>query len=140
MKSPGEKINRGETLFSIVQQGKKLAIKAPVSGVVLQQNDALLDDASLLNSDPYAAGWVYLLKPLNWRSEMSSFFMGEPYGTWLKAEFARLKDFFATGMKIKDAQMLVPVLQDGGEIREGVLKNFGPEVWEEFQSRFINHK
>jgi hypothetical protein len=32
------------------------------------------------------------------------------------------------------------VLQDGGEIKEGVLKNFGPEVWEEFQSSFINRK
>jgi glycine cleavage system H lipoate-binding protein/ABC-type phosphate transport system substrate-binding protein len=140
MKSPGEKISRGETLFTIVQQGKKIEIKSPLSGVVLQHNEALLDDASLLNSDPFTAGWVYMLKPLNWRTEMSSFFMGEPYGIWLKAEMARLRDFFATGLKFKDSQMLVPVLQDGGEIREGVLKNLGPEVWEEFQSGFINRK
>ncbi|MFO7668622.1 MAG: hypothetical protein R6W31_03100 [Bacteroidales bacterium] len=140
MKSPGEKISRGETLFTIVQKGKKIEIKSPLSGIVLQHNEALLDDASLLNSDPFTAGWVYMLKPLNWKAEMNSFFMGEPYGVWLKAELARLKDFFATGLKFKGSQMMVPVMQDGGEIREGVLKNFGPEVWEEFQSRFINRK
>jgi len=29
------------------------------------------------------------------------------------------------------------VLQDGGELKEGLLEEFGPEVWEEFHIRFI---
>ncbi len=140
MKSPGDKIKRGETLFTLVQQGKQLKIKSPVSGVVVQYNDSLLEDASLLNSDPYTDGWIYTVEPVNWMAEMKSFFLGEPYGVWLKAEFTRLKDFFANGIEIKGSQKMVPVLQDGGEIREGALEDFGPEVWEEFQTRFINYK
>ncbi len=140
MKSPGDKIKRGETLFTLVQQGKQLEIKSPVSGVVVQYNESLLEDASLLNSDPYTDGWIYTVEPVNWMAEMKSFFLGEPYGVWLKAEFTRLKDFFANGIEIKVSQKMVPVLQDGGEIREGALEDFGPEVWEEFQTRFINHK
>ncbi len=50
MKSPGEKIKRGESLFTIVQHGKQLKIKSPVSGVVVQHNESLLEDASLLNT------------------------------------------------------------------------------------------
>ena len=30
------------------------------------------------------------------------------------------------------------VLQDGGVIKEGVLSDFGPEVWEDFQSNFLD--
>jgi hypothetical protein len=30
------------------------------------------------------------------------------------------------------------VLQDGGELKEGLLDEFGPEVWEEYQIRFMN--
>ncbi len=71
---------------------------------------------------------------------MKSYFIGEPYGVWMKAEFTRLKDFFAVGIRDKSSRNMVPVMQDGGEIRDGVLEDLGPELWEEFQSRFINCK
>jgi hypothetical protein len=29
-------------------------------------------------------------------------------------------------------------LQDGGEIKEGLMENFGPDVWEELQRKFID--
>jgi hypothetical protein len=34
--------------------------------------------------------------------------------------------------------MAVPVMQDGGEIKPHVLEEMEPEIWEEFQTRFIN--
>jgi hypothetical protein len=30
------------------------------------------------------------------------------------------------------------VLQDGGELKNNLLEEFGPEVWEDFQSKFID--
>jgi hypothetical protein len=30
------------------------------------------------------------------------------------------------------------VLQDGGELKDNVLSDLGPEVWEDFQTRFID--
>lgn len=140
MKSPGEMIQKGEALLTLIQKGKQLEIKSPVSGVVVEQNGELQKDATLLNSDPYAEGWVYTVEPVSWMAEMKSYFMGEPYGQWLKDEFIRLKDFFSTGLKLKGSAELVPVMQDGGEIRDGVLEDFEPEVWEEFQAVFINRK
>ena len=140
IKSPGDSIKKGEPLFTLVQQGKKLVINSPLSGKVLERNDELLENASLLNTDPYTDGWLYMVEPANWRSEVKSYFMGEPYGAWLKDEYARLKDFFAGLPGVKSSLKLLPVMQDGGEIREGVLEDLGPAEWEEFQSRFINCK
>ncbi len=138
MKHPGEQIKRGDSFLTLIQNGKRLEIKSPVSGVVEEQNRGLLNDVSLLNSDPYAAGWVLMVKPLNWISELKSYFMGEPYANWLKTEVARLKEFLTSTLKLQDTKEHALVLQDGGEISGGVLESFGPEVWEEFQAGFIN--
>ena len=65
-------------------------------------------------------------------------FMADKHRKFIKAEFSRLKDFFAdiiTQDKELDAQA---VLQDGGELIDKTLSNFGPEVWEEFQTKFID--
>lgn len=138
MKQPGEQIKRGDSFLTLIQNGKHLEIKSPVSGVVEEQNRGLVNNVSLLNSDPYAAGWVLMVKPLNWISELKSYFIGEPYANWLKTEVARLKEFFTSTLKLQNTKEHALVLQDGGEINGGVLESFGPEVWEEFQDGFIN--
>jgi hypothetical protein len=30
------------------------------------------------------------------------------------------------------------MLQEGGELRDGILADLGPEVWEDFQTNFID--
>ena len=139
VKKPGEQIKRGDHFLTLIQNGKRLEIKSPVTGIIEEQNNDLLEDASLLNSDPYTAGWILMVKPLNWISELKSYLIGQPYTDWLKIEATRLKEFFASTMKLQDSKETALVLQDGGEIREGVLATFGPEVWEEFQNGFINN-
>lgn len=138
MKKAGEKVKKGEALVTLIQQGKQLIIKAPVSGVIKENNSHLMQNAALINNDPYQEGWVYLIEPSNWLRELSFFLMADKFKMWLKAEYLRLKDFIAIIQKpeLSLAQQLV--LQDGGELRSGVLKDLGPEAWEEFQQLFIN--
>ena len=64
--------------------------------------------------------------------------MGDKYRNWLKAEFIRLKDFLTSGIKSPGMVESATILQDGGELRDGILESCGPEVWEEFQTGFIN--
>ncbi len=37
-------------------------IYAPVSGEIVEANEALSDNPSLLNTDPYGAGWIFKLR------------------------------------------------------------------------------
>jgi glycine cleavage system H protein len=37
-------------------------IYAPVSGEIVEANAALADNPSLLNTDPYGAGWIFKIK------------------------------------------------------------------------------
>ena len=138
MKKPGETIKKGEPLISLIQKGKKLTINAPVSGIIKEQNDELLYDSSLVNSAPYGEGWMYLIEPTNWSKEIPFLLMGEKYSIWLKNEFSRLKDFLASYVKPNSESYSHVVMQDGGELRDKLLSGLGPEVWEEFQTNFIN--
>ncbi len=139
MKNPGESVVKGEVYLTLVQDGKQLEIQSPVSGTIVEKNSDLLSDASLLNKSPYAEGWIYTVQTRNWMSELSSFFMGDSYRNWLKQEFSRLKDFLAFTVKPHDSEHVQVAMQDGGELKEGLLELFGPEVWEEFQTNFINN-
>ena len=125
--------------MTIVQEGKKLEIKSPLTGRIVETNSKLSIDASLINKDPFNSGWVYRIEPYNWLLESKSFFMAESYIHWLKNEFTRLRDFLSTRIKHEDPRHLQLVLQDGGELQEGFMEWFGPEFWEEFQVRFINN-
>lgn len=138
MKNTGEKIKKGELLFSIIQSGKQLNMYAPVSGVIKKQNEALLNNSSFLNQSPYSDGWVYRIEPSNWFKELQLLDMSERYRNWLNAEFSRLKDFMAAILKPETPEYAHVVLQDGGELKEGVLSDFGPEVWEDFQANFLD--
>jgi glycine cleavage system H lipoate-binding protein len=138
MKRPGEKIEKGELMMKIIQQGKKLEIRSPLSGVVVHQNENLESNVPCINESPYSEGWVYLVEPQNWLAEIKGYLMGENYRQWIKNEFVRLKDFFSKGIALVAGGVPSPVIQDGGEIHDGLLETFGPEVWEEFQTRFMN--
>jgi glycine cleavage system H lipoate-binding protein len=137
MKNNGDKIKKGEQVLSIIQNGKQLNIYAPISGTIKAQNKILTSNSSLLNSSPYSDGWVYIIEPSNWLREIQFLIMEEKYKEWLKSEFSRLKDFLAALLKPDAVEYAHGILQDGGELKDGVLKDLGPEVWEDFQTNFI---
>ena len=138
MKKPGDKILKGETILSLIQKGKQLNIYSPVSGTITSTNEALTRNSSIINSSPYSDGWVYKIDPENWVKESRVMIMAEKYTEWLMDEFARLRDFLATKLGANDLRFSQVVFQDGGEIREGLLEDFGPEIWEDFQTGFID--
>ncbi len=137
MKRAGEKVKKGEKLVSLIQKGKQLTLYAPVSGIIEEVNINLINDPSLLNSSPYDAGWIYKIEPSNWLHEISLLSMAGKYIKWLGDEMVRLKDFLAFPSQPQQLSYM-NILQDGGLLKEHVLENMDPEIWEEFQSRFLD--
>ncbi|MCX6237436.1 MAG: hypothetical protein NTY07_07760 [Bacteroidia bacterium] len=138
MKNSGEKIKKGDRLLTIVQKGKQLNIYSPVSGTIKAQNESLITNSSLLNTAPYEEGWIYTIEPTNWLLEIQFLSMAEKYKTGLKNEFSRLKDFFASVIKSDTPEYALITLQDGGALKDSILADFGPEVWDDFQTKFID--
>ena len=53
-------------------------IYAPVSGEIVAVNDALGDAPELVNSEPYASGWLFRIKPSD-ESELDSLLDADAY-------------------------------------------------------------
>lgn len=138
MKNQGDNIKKGEPFLSLIQYGKKLEIKSPISGTIKEINERLYSATTLMNSYPYSHGWVYTIESVNWLREIKSLLLGEKYRSWVKNEFSRLKEFLSSVVKSKNPENLQLIMQDGGELNDGVLEHLGPEVWEEFQTNFVN--
>ena len=138
MKEPGEKIRKGEKILTIIRNGKQLNLHSPVSGFIRKQNTFLVDTPLKINILPYADSWVYQIEPSNWKRETSFMFMFDKYRDWLEDEFTRLKDFLAMSANTNAAVYEHIVLQDGGELKNNVLADLDPKVWEDFQTKFID--
>ncbi len=138
MKPNGDKVRKGEHVISVIQNGKKLDIQSPVSGTILARNERLMTGTGIINSSPYDEGWIYSVKPDNWEKESPFLITAGRYVEYLKDEFGRIRDFLAGMPGVSDVRLAHVVLQDGGEFRDGLLEDFGPEIWEEFQMKFLD--
>lgn len=136
MKEPGMKVKKNEEILSLVQDGKHLSIYAPISGTIKLINEDLITDPAIVNASPYQKGWLYKIEPSNWLREIQFLKMAEYHREWLKYEFSRLKDFLARSLSAHDS---IPVTyQEGGELIDHVLKDMNPQIWEDFQKKFID--
>lgn len=138
MKSPGEKVLKGDHILSLIQKGKQLDIQSPLSGTITSVNEKLSISTGVINSSPYNEGWVYTIEPDNWVQESRLMVMAGKYIERIRTEFTQVKDFLASLPGVSGDRYASIVLQDGGELKDGLLEEFGPEIWEEFQVKFID--
>lgn len=138
LKSEGEVVRKGELLLSIIRKGKHLNVYSPISGTITQVNRNLETNSSLLNSSPYSDGWVYMIEPTNWGLEIQYLMIAEKYKEALNDEFLRLKAFFTTLIKANSTDFAYVTMQDGGELLDNPLAELDPNVWDDFQTKFID--
>lgn len=138
MKNPGEKVRKGEQILTVIRNGKQLNLYSPVTGYIRKQNETLSSTPSKINDTAYTDNWVYQIEPSNWTRDVNFMLNIDKYKEWLKDEFARLKDFMANSANSNQLVYQHVVLQDGGEIKDNILADLGPEVWEDFQTQFID--
>jgi glycine cleavage system H lipoate-binding protein len=138
LKKEGEQIRKGEEILSIIQNGKQLSIYSPVSGIIREINTALEKDASMINHSPYIDGWAYRIEPSSWSRENQLLFMADRHRQFIKNEIAKLKEFLTGLISSENLTYAQVVLQDGGALADNTLEHMGPEIWEEFQTRFID--
>jgi glycine cleavage system H lipoate-binding protein len=138
MKEPGIKIRKGDHLCSIIRKGKVLHIYSPITGTILEVNEKLKSNSVLLNSGPYSDGWIYVIEPVNWELELQYLTVAERFKANLKDEFQRFKDFMDSAIKSISPDFACSILQDGGSFVDHPLAELGPDVWDDFQTKFID--
>jgi len=76
-KKVGRTLTKGQSAGT-VESGKWVGpVPAPVGGELVAVNDALKGNPGLINQDPYGAGWIVKLKPLNWDEDSKDLVTGD---------------------------------------------------------------
>jgi glycine cleavage system H protein len=81
----GSSLKRGE-VFGVVESVKAASdLYMPMSGEIVEINEALSDEPEVINSDPFGAGWMIKIKPSN-PGEWDNLLSGEDYEKVAAAE------------------------------------------------------
>ncbi len=131
-------IKQGEPFMQIHQNGHSLMLRSPVTGKVSSINESVQSDPSVLAKKPYGGNWICEIEVDNWRENTWGLLLGQRAGNWLHAEMQRLRDFFAEVVAARDPELPALTLQDGGEVAEQVLSYQDKDVWDAFQSDFLD--
>jgi glycine cleavage system H protein len=62
MKKPGTKLKAGDAVGEVESVKTTSDIYCAVAGEITEVNKALVDDPSLINTDPYGKGWLIKVK------------------------------------------------------------------------------
>lgn len=79
----GKAVKAGETLCVIESTKAASDVYAPVSGVVVSVNAELAAAPDQINKDPFASGWMVMLKDVN-QSEVTGLLSAEEYSKLIK--------------------------------------------------------
>jgi glycine cleavage system H protein len=79
----GRRVSKGQEAAVVESVKAASDVYAPVSGEVIQGNQAIADDPALINRDPEGEGWFFKLK-LDNPGEVESLMDEAAYREWVK--------------------------------------------------------
>ncbi len=87
----GVPVKRGESIGTLEAAKMTGDIIAPISGILIQQNEEVARDPALVNQDPYDEGWLVKIEPGNWGEETLALVSGAELPAWTEAEIERYR-------------------------------------------------
>jgi len=85
-------VSQGEVCGKIQSRKWIGKLVAPISGEIIEINEAIEDDTSLVNSDPYDKGWILAIEASNLDEELGSLMKGDALVAFIEAEVKRAEE------------------------------------------------
>jgi glycine cleavage system H protein len=84
---PGKVRERGKN-FGTLEAGKYVGpLRMPLSGTVIEINEAVMLEPARINRHPYGEGWLVLVEPSQLAVELGSLIHGEAVQPWLEETY-----------------------------------------------------
>lgn len=127
----GSRIEQGAHAFSLRRGNRKVDVRAPMSGIVLNCNDELLERPQLVNEEPFTRGWAVRLQGDNVREDRRELLRGKHARSWFREEIDRL---ITTSLA---EEALAPALPDGGALVKELYLQIDDDAWERVKANFF---
>jgi glycine cleavage system H lipoate-binding protein len=115
--------------MALVREGQKAKVLAPVDGLIEEINPQVRHEPRLIHDDPYAGGWLFLIKPINLKYNLANLHYGKDNVAWIDQESHRL-------LNLMDAEIGV-TLPSGGAVIDDVYGNFPALGWRRLVREFL---
>jgi glycine cleavage system H protein len=132
----GQEVHRGDPLFTVRQGQRTATFTSPIDGVVHAVNQSLNQYPETMKENPYREGWVCHIKPSHLARNLKQLAIAEEARAWFDREVQRFQEFFAA--RPIATMAMGQVLQDGGQLSDGVLEFMDDETWDLFTSEFLH--
>jgi glycine cleavage system H protein len=89
MKPAGSKVKKLKP-FGSIEAGKYIGpLRAPVGGDIVEINQKVIDNPTLVNTDPFGEGFFLFIEPSNLEEELKDLLSGaDTIQKWLEEEYA----------------------------------------------------
>lgn len=87
-----DEVSQGEVCGKIQSRKWIGKLIAPVSGEIIEINEELEDDTSLINTDPYGEGWIIVLEASDLDSELGNLIHGDAVADFIDREVKRAEE------------------------------------------------
>ncbi len=117
----GKKIDVGEFFWSAKHKFGDFEFASPLEGVVDGLNYDIINDPSLLTSDPYGSGWLMMIEPDNIRKITGNIFHSSEARAWMAEESKALNNSIYSSS--------VSTMHDGAIATKDISANLEKEEW-----------
>jgi glycine cleavage system H protein len=87
----GDEVSQGEVCGKIQSRKWIGKLHAPVSGEIVQKNEDVEEDTSLINTDPYGKGWILVIEASDLDSELGNLVHGDAVAEFIEKEIKRVE-------------------------------------------------
>lgn len=127
----GSRVEQGTPLFSLRRGGRRVQVRAPLSGTIIAANDALVQHPGLVNDDPFDRGWVVRIKAEKPQEDTARLLRGDQARGWFRQEIDRLLS------TVLGQAALQPALPDGGTFVAGLYREIDEDAWKKLTETFF---
>jgi glycine cleavage system H lipoate-binding protein len=126
---PGQWLRQGQKAWSFTRKGEVTEMISPTEGEVVEVNEEVLKDPSLLRKDPYGKGWLLSVHVPDEESTSRNLIPKSLVGNWMRTSIERLYAM--------QPQLVGAVAADGGRPVDDIFEHLPEGSWREVTQEFF---
>lgn len=127
----GSHVEQGDRLFCLRRGERRIQVRTPVSGTVVNRNETLIEHPELVNEGPFDEGWAVRLRPDDVQKDTPSLLRGKRARNWFRREIDRLVD------TVLSQDTAAPSLADGGTVVGDFYQQIDEGAWKRLTETFF---
>lgn len=129
---PGTWLRQGQKAFSFYRNGEKTEVLSPTEGEVVEVNEEVLKDPSVLRKDPYGSGWLLMVHVPDEETVSRNLVPSSMIRSWMRDAVERLYAL--------QPQLAGAVAADGGRPTDDLLAGVPNASWKDLTADFFLSK